>query len=237
MFGRGRYNRQRYNLAYTPPMDIYYHGEMAASVLGNTNVELHYHAEAEMTATVRGKAQVVAGMRADAQMHATFGAAAKGRANYHTPALQMTATVEGALQATANIYIVCEMAAEVRGHAAMSTNVYLAAEMEATMGASLRMGQRYYAQPMQMLATVFALTSTIRYDTYYIIINAEIPPGASIVIDSNRYTVLLDGENALDKHQGDWLMLSGRTYDVQVQAIGGTDADIDKQILYVVRWL
>lgn len=78
--------------------------------------------------------------------------------------------------------------------------------------------------------------SSIKLDITNVTLNVQIPPGGTLIIDSNKYVVLLNGENAMNAHRGGWLYLTRDTYDVAFRPMQGT-AKISTQILYDERWL
>lgn len=112
--------------------------------------------------------------------------------------------------------------------------------LEDTVGAAF--GRRAYMGmnllPPRAVGEAFFWTqvTTTRFDISYIDIDLTIPRGATLVIDSNSYIVLLDGENVIWTHSGDWLHLSRRTHDVLVQARSGS-MTARKEYLYTERWL
>ena len=69
------------------------------------------------------------------------------------------------------------------------------------------------------------------------VLTLTLQPGQRLVIDAQNYNVLLDGENAIDTHSGDWLdELDRRTIDISITASAGV-ANLDATILYTERFL
>jgi hypothetical protein len=68
-------------------------------------------------------------------------------------------------------------------------------------------------------------------DTFLIDIN--IPPGAEIRIDSEYFTVTLDGENIIHQHFGDWVNISRDTLEIIISS----DGYLDGQVIYMERFL
>lgn len=82
----------------------------------------------------------------------------------------------------------------------------------------------------------WAQVSTKRFDMSYIDIDIDIPPGSTLIIDSDNCVVLLDGQDVIWSHSGSWLWLRRATFDVRVQAGNGA-LTADKTILYTERWV
>lgn len=99
---------------------------------------------------------------------------------------------------------------------------------EALLGANVLPGNIAYE-------IISAQTSAEATDVFTISIDVTLKPGDTLVIDSDHYTVLHNGENILDKHSGDWLELSRNVRSVQVGS--GTPATLKATVLYTERWL
>lgn len=103
---------------------------------------------------------------------------------------------------------------------AIATNIYV--------GATVYLGSTAYE--------IFsAMGSAEATNIYTINIDVTLQPGDTLVIDSDHYVVLHNGENILDKHSGDWLELSRNTRSVQIGS--GTPASLKTSILYTERYL
>lgn len=66
------------------------------------------------------------------------------------------------------------------------------------------------------------------------ILNVEIPSGATLEIDSEVFTVTLNGINVFDKHSGEWVFLSKDLVDVEISALGN---EIETTVIYRERYL
>lgn len=66
-------------------------------------------------------------------------------------------------------------------------------------------------------------------------INVSIPPGGELRIDSDNYTVLLDGENVLYSQSGYWPILSRELSTMTIDS--GTGGEISGEIVFSERWL
>ena len=78
------------------------------------------------------------------------------------------------------------------------------------------------------------VTST-NFNVYRANFDITIPPGSTLIIDSDNFVALLDGENVIDLHSGDWLELCRDTYDIQIQM--GQAAPFEVTMIYQERYL
>jgi hypothetical protein len=68
-------------------------------------------------------------------------------------------------------------------------------------------------------------------------LNVALAPGQKLVIDADSYTVLLDGENAIEIQSGDWIdELDRATTDISVRA-SAYQANLTSSIIYTERYL
>lgn len=65
--------------------------------------------------------------------------------------------------------------------------------------------------------------------------NLTIPPGGTVVIDSEFFTAAADGENIVDLYEGDWLMLTSRLKAIEARGI--SSGDLDVKVLYREMYL
>lgn len=68
-----------------------------------------------------------------------------------------------------------------------------------------------------------------------ITINATIPANGRLEIDSDIFTVLIDGENALHLHSGEWLFLDRDIESISIDS--GTGGELTGSIIYNERYL
>lgn len=65
-------------------------------------------------------------------------------------------------------------------------------------------------------------------------LTVDLQPGDTIEIDSEFYTVDLNGANAFDKYNGEWIYLSRDLADVVITANG---QGLEAEVLYRERYL
>lgn len=99
------------------------------------------------------------------------------------------------------------------------------------------LSMNFHSGSISAIALWLCSIDTRLFSYIYVTIDADIPPGGVLVIDSNTYNVLLNGANVIHTHSGGWLdRLDRKTYDVMFRPLSGTmNADI--QYLYDERWL
>lgn len=65
--------------------------------------------------------------------------------------------------------------------------------------------------------------------------NLTIPPGGTVVIDSEFFTAAADGKNIVDLYDGDWIMLTSRLKAIEARGI--SSGDLDVKVLYREMYL
>ena len=90
---------------------------------------------------------------------------------------------------------------------------------------------RYPIATGALMATLDVVSTTSKQ----ISIGVTIPPGGTLVIDCENYTVYLDGVNVYKFYEGDWLQLSRDTISVSVDS--GTGGALSGTLSYVERYL
>lgn len=75
-----------------------------------------------------------------------------------------------------------------------------------------------------------ALMATDR-ETVMNFMDLVIAPGSELVIDSETFTIYLDGENVIDRYEGDWLFFDRTLRELEVSE------DLTVSVLYRRRYL
>jgi len=118
----------------------------------------------------------------------------------------------------------------------LGQNIQVQLPLVNALQGSLRLGINHQMRPVHFATVVDAQATTMSSVISYIIMDGEIPPGGTLVIDSDSYTALLDHVNVIDRHSGTWLLLDRNVHDVVVEAVGDTSA-LETLILYQERWI
>lgn len=66
-------------------------------------------------------------------------------------------------------------------------------------------------------------------------ISISIPPGSELRIDTENYTVTLDGENVLYSHSGFWPILTRNIISLNINGTNG--GGLKGELIYTERWL
>ena len=80
-----------------------------------------------------------------------------------------------------------------------------------------------------------SLTAATSQTTEQAVFRLTIPPGGELRIDSELYTVLLNGENALHTQSGDWINLSRELLRLNIES--ATGGELEGQMIYTERYL
>ena len=83
--------------------------------------------------------------------------------------------------------------------------------------------------------SLMAVLDVVSTTSKQISIGVTIPPGGTLVVDCENYTVYLDGVNVYKFYSGDWLQLSRDTLSVAVDS--GTGGALSGTLSYVERYL
>ena len=98
------------------------------------------------------------------------------------------------------------------------------------------LGSKIYPT-VEMYELVDAAASLLAFDTRVCIINTTLRPGQRLIIDAATYNVLLDSENAIHLHSGEWIdELSRETTEINITARSGATS-LSANILYTERYL
>ena len=89
--------------------------------------------------------------------------------------------------------------------------------------------------PFVASGALMAVTEATSQTTETVTVELTIPPGGELRIDSELFTVLLDGENVLYAQLGDWIMISRELILVRVESASG--GPLEGVLIYTERFL
>lgn len=115
-------------------------------------------------------------------------------------------------------------------------DLHEAATLDEAVASAVVYGAEHHFETLLADEVIGAMVTTQRFDVEQALFDLTIPAGSTLVIDSGGYVVTLDGENVIDRHTGGWLRLDRDVYDVWFEAAGGKVADLEKEMVYTVRW-
>ena len=81
--------------------------------------------------------------------------------------------------------------------------------------------------------SVFMMSQANELESESMIIDIRIPPGGTLIIDSEKFIVTLDGENIIHLHSGDFVNISRDTIDMLISS----DGALTGELVYVERYL
>lgn len=128
------------------------------------------------------------------------------------------------------------MSEVVTAEAYLSTDIYPTAEMAETVDADTMLGADIYTEP-EGFELISESASLEVIDEKVCVLTTTLKPGHQIIIDAETYTVLLDGENAIEIQSGDWIdELNRDTVDIVIGAASGV-ANLTARLIYTERYL
>lgn len=80
-----------------------------------------------------------------------------------------------------------------------------------------------------------SMLEAISQTTERAVFQLTIPPGGELRIDSELYTVLLNGQNALHTQSGEWIRISRELLRITIESASG--GGLEGQLIYTERYL
>lgn len=208
----GAYNRQTFNRAgttapvYTTTYSMF--GTITASAQAGAVISPQYHFYGEIDA----QADLLYGYVQEYTMEAAFEAEV-------TPSVLISAQYDMSGEITAFANPLIQEYYDMSGEISAKTELYALVIPEYTMTGSI----------------VANIDSEQEREYIMQFVDLDIPAGSSLVIDSEFYTVTLDGENVIDRYSGDWIYFTRLLRSLEVSS--GISGDLDVSILYQERYL
>jgi len=236
MFDQGRFNTLRFDIRASDTDEVMLvtaiHSNMNAMIVNGGDA----HATAFIAGIVQGTHQSASTVRLALALDGRVRVLTKGYALYSDVA-SMAAGVANAARLSEDAGQRFAEAGSIGGGALSGANSMSSAEIAAEIESWPDASADYDAAPQALYAHIDAQVTTIQFTHGCAEFDVEIGPGQTLVIDSGGYVVLLDGENAIHAHRGDWLHLRRNTYDVVFEPVGAEAGALDAKILYTERWL
>lgn len=235
MFNRSRFNLQRYNLPAGGEFDAYIRETMMtlfnAMVTNGGNSYIVLVANEGFGSKADGASGVMLGtMAAVENVHA----GAAGYVIFYTDAY-MEERAGSCVQISQDALIIVSLDALVGAKATAGNNLFDVIPMETGFSRYAEASKNYVSPPIAFSSVVDAQVTTFEFSIGYATLTLTLAPGDTVVIDSDNFVVLHNGENAIDKHTGIWPELTRETFDIQVSS--GTLADLVTSILFTERYL
>lgn len=100
---------------------------------------------------------------------------------------------------------------------------------------NLLMGKDILHNEIDIYEGIFTQISSYFLNSKIVSANLTLPPGKTLIIDSDNFTAYLDGENVLDKYNQDWINLSRNVKSIEVFI--GEGKNIESYVIYKERYL
>lgn len=233
MFNHGKFNLKRFNLPGQETTDIIIRDQFASDFEAITDIGQDIHIVETQNAAL--SARIVAASLLDGSMSGKEenGTAIIVLCDYIMEERE-TAALMASVSPSLNIYLRDTLREAVKGAPLLGEDITIEPEIIGIVRAAPLLGVSFTAPEVNFEGTFYSIISTAIFDTYTVNIDVTIPVGGKLVIDSDNYTVLLNGENVIDKHSGDWALLS-RAVDRMTVTPSGSGITVN--MLYTERYL
>ena len=231
MFGRARFDLTRFDLAgsttdiqirvtFTDQLD----GQLGAGAIFQVERMAFYSSLAAQSAGA-------AGIPTDLELAEVLTTAASGVAAMPVTA-QFADWLGGRMAAGANFSVAFSLEDQLESAAQAGANIHLSIHWGSSLKETARLGaDYYYSAAMSAILSAFADASNL--EELVTVILGSIPPGSELRIDSDNFTVTLDGENILYMQEGDWIDLERQLWGLIVNGAG----QLEGEIIYTERYL
>ena len=196
--------------------------QIFASGIGNERVDEQTAGEPARFLIANGTetvGELVANGQLTVLLYPTFGEAVGAEIDLSaeiTPAAVMGEVVDAETDLGADIYPTASGSETVDADTALGSNIYVTAEGYELVSESAS---------LDIIDEVVCLLKT------------TLKPGHRIIVDADTYTVLLDGENAIEIQSGEWVdELNRETVDIVIGAASGV-ANLSARLIYTERYL
>ena len=134
-----------------------------------------------------------------------------------------------------DIYESGTLSSELAGVSYMSTNIPEQGYWYSELQSSASLVKNIAGTELFLTEIVFATVAAVTIEENILTISVSVPPGGELRIDSDRFTVTLNGENILHLQSGYWPKLSRDL--VQMTIDSGSGGVLSGEIVYAERWL
>lgn len=234
MYNTSKFNLQPFNITSVDIDDVSDTAHIAATVYsavyrgGNSYDEIDISAAASVSVTPAAATFATANWDATSHYDVAL----------RVDALESDSAVAGfscTLKMILNAFDELFIAPETHNKAEIGLNEMEADIIAARLAQDSFLSFDYPSAAIEISAIIDSQLTSILFNVTSAEYEITIPPGSTLVIDSNNYVVLLDGENVIWCQSGDWLFLNRNTYDIVLDFVGGQSTT--QKILYTERWL
>ena len=159
-------------------------------------------------------------------------------AAFLSPALWLREEMEEQVQATVNcgqdIYLQTRQESGTQALTGLGCDILFKEAQKTDVLSQAEIGCDIYIGLLFPALTNAQISSYIIEDQQAFL-NVSIPPGGTLVVDSQNDNVLLGGQSVIWVHEGDWVWISRETMDLSVRCAAGSG--LESRILYTERFL
>lgn len=184
------------------------------------------------TATCRGS--ITASLITSATINTTMGHSVSMVANIDVTD-DMTSNMYGEPYPSQNIYDEVSFINDVTGSSYLSVNIPTSFDTSGTFLGSSAICKNLSDSEIFATEVFLASVGGGTLEDFVLAIDISIPPGGELRIDSENYTVTLNGENVLYAQSGYWPILSRELAQMTVDS--GTGGEMTGEIVFAERWL
>lgn len=134
----------------------------------------------------------------------------------------------------ARIGVEADLQSEIKGKSSLGARIYCGFDWKADLNGSAEAGSQIH-EDYFVTAMLLGTSELAEMEEQAFVVDVELPPGAELRVDSENYTVTLDGENILYLQEGDWLRLSRGLRSILVDS--GSGGSLEGEVIYQERWL
>lgn len=232
MYGRARYSLTRYSVNQedrTLAVELHFSNSMGALVGAAVPVSSQLYFTETMRGSIRGTVSIASSFSAQDALGAE---------------IQLSADVLSSAAFTDNlqgtIYAQKDLPMTLTAMEALGSNIWASKDIPSDMNLTERLSAQITGSkdvPSAFLASEVLTTSfeAISQTMERAVFQLAIPPGGELRIDSELFTVLLNGENALHTQSGDWINISRELLRLVVESASG--GGLEGQLIYTERYL
>lgn len=231
MFG-GRFGLTKYSLGKTD-LDVksrvrFHFALMAAAGVGkNIPERVNFYGglagKVTLTPGVPGSFRAEAALQGDARIVCNIPSVFRGQA-----------ALSGSLVTGKNIYTHVDFPWRLLADVWLGKNIFVRESFFSGLQAGLWLGKNLY-QPFAASEILHMIAALYTLDNEVMELAVEIPPGGRLYIDCDNFNVLLNGENVLHLHKGDWIRLDRDV--IRLTLDSGTGGPLNGNLVVKERFL
>ena len=233
MFNHGKFNLKRFNLPGEGSAEITFRDQFASAFEALADIGEDIYIDEKHAAEVKGAVVFASLVDASGRLSEALSGGASLRCNAVLSG-QLADGFSGRVFLSIDSRIITTLYGQVKAAAALGEDIIVEPEITGIVKAAAALGAKYTSGEISFSETVNSIIATAIFDTVTLRLDLSIPAGGKVVIDSDNYNVLFNGENAIDKHSGEWLFLSRAVDRITFRPYG---SNVAISVLYTERYL